>query len=1179
MKKFWIIIVGLVLSLSGVCAPEGKYHVELYMSELDDKSTIGTVSGLGEFYKIGYQYEYSYLGKDLVQFCYSEASDFTGCEARPDFYPEPVFYQEELKDTVYVDVSKEFEFYSEIKVHLEPNDNYSVLPFPTVVKNFSQKFSSTGFYSLNSYVDVSGIYKVNGSPHDYIVKWQPVDSLYIKVWPSELNFYYQKEELKIAKDKYKTIQLSYADTIFVSATSGFPNEVYKWVGIWGNKSLDAGFKGYIQGVGSHATNLTSYRIDGDYSRLAIPVKDIVSSEAEFLSKRETDNYYISMYGWTGYNKPLNMSSHIKIKPVPIGVTLYNDGTESGTYCSDEDVKRLFEGQNTIKTDSLVGENSAIKNLDEQNGFVYNANNKGLRCPEDKVSLLIKIKNEGRTYDCAFSQYDEIRGTERIIPSERVNVYSSQDTTYYVVSGFNQGERGTLLLKPRYIIPYSVKNGVKFYQGMAGFVSQGCLYDSIVCNNHEFPYQTPKVADLKIDNISVPSIKCYGEETSLSCQVAGGLESSVYRTLLVNGVDTLASYSKNPTFEYLKAGDYKLIMTTNDFCAATVVSQKITQPDSLWLNITETKDVLIHGQNTGEMRAEVGRGKQTSELELLELSLNETTYQPTAEDKFKYDVRNLYAGDYKVILRDSNACIVTDSFSISQPDPLEAKVVQTKAIKCYGENTASIKVDSIKGGLGSYSVRWSDESILMERDFLEAGIYTVVVRDSVGAQLVLDYEITQPDSLYLSINKIDVKCVGDTDGEIEIVPNGGTAPYQYLLKVNDIFYIENKYKNLTEGTYYAQLIDDNGCRTEFESVEIKTLSHIGVSHKLTNPLCIGDTTGVVEIQISQGVSPYSVEWEDGQIFQSSDSIMTRSDLKAGTYNVIVKDSVECGQVETFTLTEPKNLDIDLDEDELLHICSGQEQTGRLIHINDESVTSVKWYKEGELESTERTYGAKTVGAYELVVRYNDDQCEKHYPFGTHKSNLIIESNFIVAETVPTGDDVRLVNISSPEHFSTASWLYDENEIWKYDEGKNYVDLVFLREGKHEITLITTRDTPIGECVSETTRTITAQAGLKPASNNEKILKANLKVIPYRETGNFEAQIEIEADYTLLSNGVKAKFYLFNVGAGKSLMPVKEEIMTTPKRTISFNQNLSTGQYLLMMIIEDYGVSEKSVFTMD
>lgn len=313
MKKFWIIIVGLVLSLSGVCAPEGKYHVELYMSELEEpyNSTIWTVSGLNKnYYKIGYQYEYSYAGYEPVQFCYSEVLNFTGCEARPDFYPEPDFYQEELKDTVYVDVSKEFSFYSEIKVHLEPTSGNPVLPFPYKVVNYNQKINGPGFYSLNSYVEEQGRYKTSEGYQDYIVKWQPVDSLYIKVWPYELNFYYQKEELKIAKDEYKPIELSYADTIFVSATSGFPNEVYKWVGIWGNKSLDAGFKGYIQGVGSHATNLTSYRIDGDYSRLAIPVKDIVSSEAEFLSKRETDNYYISMYGWTGYNKPLNMSSHI-----------------------------------------------------------------------------------------------------------------------------------------------------------------------------------------------------------------------------------------------------------------------------------------------------------------------------------------------------------------------------------------------------------------------------------------------------------------------------------------------------------------------------------------------------------------------------------------------------------------------------------------------------------------------------------------------------------------------------------------------------------------------------------------------------------------------------------------------------------------------------------------------------
>lgn len=68
----------------------------------------------------------------------------------------------------------------------------------------------------------------------------------------------------------------------------------------------------------------------------------------------------------------------------------------------------------------------------------------------------------------------------------------------------------------------------------------------------------------------------------------------------------------------------------------------------------------------------------------------------------------------------------------------------------------------------------------------------------------------------------------------------------------------------------------------------------------DPVCFGDSTGAVALSISGGIPGYSYVWSNGDTSQSL------SGVPAGTYSVVVTDSISCTTTDTVTLTEPPSI---------------------------------------------------------------------------------------------------------------------------------------------------------------------------------------------------------------------------------------------------------------------------------
>ena len=110
--------------------------------------------------------------------------------------------------------------------------------------------------------------------------------------------------------------------------------------------------------------------------------------------------------------------------------------------------------------------------------------------------------------------------------------------------------------------------------------------------------------------------------------------------------------------------------------------------------------------------------------------------------------------------------------------------------------------------------------------------------------------------------------------------------------NGSFIIVNE--GITTYTVIGQ--DINGCSAE-QQVTITGWVNPSISSLPTNPLCIGDNSGSVEIEINSGTPPFSINWSNG------DSSTLIQNLYADTYEVTVIDDNGCETSNSIVLADP------------------------------------------------------------------------------------------------------------------------------------------------------------------------------------------------------------------------------------------------------------------------------------
>jgi len=266
---------------------------------------------------------------------------------------------------------------------------------------------------------------------------------------------------------------------------------------------------------------------------------------------------------------------------------------------------------------------------------------------------------------------------------------------------------------------------------------------------------------------------------------------------------------------------------------------------------------------------------------------------------------LASGNYTVVVRDANGCLINSTFIIGTlTGPSSAPVSVTNA-QC-GNPNGSATVTAVVGGTAPYSYSWNGGPFATPNNVtgLTAGTYTVIVRDANTCTLSVVYIITNAGSPNASIGSSNtITCNGASTGSITVSVVGGTPGYNYTLTPTGLTNATGIFTGLAAQAYTVTVRDAAGCLT---TTTITLTQPLALTLNLT-PFavsCNAASNGSITAVAGGGTTPYQYSLNGGP-FGGSASF---TGLTAGVYSVTVRDNNNCTRTATTTITQPTPLAI-------------------------------------------------------------------------------------------------------------------------------------------------------------------------------------------------------------------------------------------------------------------------------
>lgn len=244
----------------------------------------------------------------------------------------------------------------------------------------------------------------------------------------------------------------------------------------------------------------------------------------------------------------------------------------------------------------------------------------------------------------------------------------------------------------------------------------------------------------------------------------------------------------------------------------------------------------------------------------------------------------------VEVTDADGCVSTTEVTSRNCDDIACALSTEQVVindaKCFGDTNASISLTP-SGGLPPYQMIWSDGSVGSVVAQLSAGTYQLTLTDEGGCESITEFAIQQPNPIDLAANIQNILCPAGNDGQIAVLPSGGTPPYTYLWSDGSQ---KSELTALSAGQYQLTLTDDHLCALTFEF----SLSSPQVWVLVTDStqLTITDTENAYIGMIVEGATPpYQFLWyKDQQPTDFRDLVLSTN--LPGSYQLVVTDANGC-----------------------------------------------------------------------------------------------------------------------------------------------------------------------------------------------------------------------------------------------------------------------------------------------
>ncbi len=306
---------------------------------------------------------------------------------------------------------------------------------------------------------------------------------------------------------------------------------------------------------------------------------------------------------------------------------------------------------------------------------------------------------------------------------------------------------------------------------------------------------------------------------------------------------------------------------------------------LGINV-QTSNVICYGDDSGVISVSALNGAPNYMWTYSNNVTNVTT-EPT-------DEIHVPAGYYYITLTDTYGCTVAGEANILEANtPIESRT-RVENVLCHGESTGNLYV-TVYGGVPPYRYVWSNGATTQNVYGVPAGVYTVTITDAVGCEHEDQAVVSEPEaSLVITEVEIqEISCYGMRDGSINISVAGGTPSYTYYWSngatVQDLH-------NIAAGSYTITITDANGCFI-ISTYEITQPEPLELTVESRDVMCYAGNTGSIDLTISGGTEPYTIEWSNGA---TSEDL---SELYAGFYIVTVTDDHGCVEYAMAEIRQP------------------------------------------------------------------------------------------------------------------------------------------------------------------------------------------------------------------------------------------------------------------------------------
>ncbi|WP_248722788.1 PKD domain-containing protein [Seonamhaeicola sp. ML3] len=191
--------------------------------------------------------------------------------------------------------------------------------------------------------------------------------------------------------------------------------------------------------------------------------------------------------------------------------------------------------------------------------------------------------------------------------------------------------------------------------------------------------------------------------------------------------------------------------------------------------------------------------------------------------------NIGPGTYTVTITDGKPCVITETFVITEPAPLELSGTTIDALDCDDANTGSINL-IVTGGTLPLTYSWSNGTTTEDLNNIPPGDYTVTVIDANDCEISESFTINRFEPLASDVEVItDHDCVSKTIEQSFIArPSGGVPPYQISWSSGTVSGVNGEIMETNvNGLVIVEVTDSLGCTNSFSyNVEIPELGDPG-----------------------------------------------------------------------------------------------------------------------------------------------------------------------------------------------------------------------------------------------------------------------------------------------------------------------------------------------------------------